>query len=246
MMQLINIMQNVKGKTALVTGGGRGLGKAVALALAAEGVNVAITGRNENNLKSVVAEIESKGVKSSYSVFDVTDKKQVFISLEKLQNDFGKFDILINNAGIAAFGGILEMDDEQWEDIVKTNLFGPYYVVKAVVPGMVEKKSGDVVNISSTAGLKGNALTSAYSASKFGLIGMSESMMLELRKQNIRVTTLTPSTISTDMAKTDLKITDGNPEKVLQPEDFAELVVDLLKLNKRAMLASAALWSTNP
>ena len=245
-MQPINIMQNLKGKTALVTGGGRGLGKAVALALAAEGVNVAITGRNENNLKSVVAEIESKGVKSSYSVFDVTDKKQVFTSLEKLQNDFGKFDILINNAGIAAFGGILEMDDEQWEDIVKTNLFGPYYVVKAVVPGMVEKKSGDVVNISSTAGLKGNALTSAYSASKFGLIGMSESMMFELRKQNIRVTTLTPSTISTDMAKTDLKITDGNPEKVLQPEDFAELVVDLLKLNKRAMLASAALWSTNP
>ena len=239
-------MQNLKGKTALVTGGGRGLGKAVALALAAEGVNVAITGRNENNLKSVVAEIESKGVKSSYSVFDVTDKKQVFASLEKLQNDLGKFDILINNAGIAAFGGILEMDDEQWEDIVKTNLFGPYYVVKAVVPGMVEKKSGDVVNISSTAGLKGNALTSAYSASKFGLIGMSESMMFELRKQNIRVTTLTPSTISTDMAKTDLKITDGNPEKVLQPEDFAELVVDLLKLNKRAMLASAALWSTNP
>ena len=245
-MRIINIMQNLKGKTALITGGGRGLGKAVALALAAEGVNVAITGRNENNLKSVAAEIESKGVKSSYSVFDVTDKKQVFTSLEKLQNDFGKFDILINNAGIAAFGGILEMDDEQWEDIVKTNLFGPYYVVKAVVPGMVEKKSGDVVNISSTAGLKGNALTSAYSASKFGLIGMSESMMFELRKQNIRVTTLTPSTISTDMAKTDLKITDGNPEKVLQPEDFAELVVDLLKLNKRAMLASAALWSTNP
>ena len=245
-MQIINIMQNLRGKTALVTGGGRGLGKAVALALAAEGVNVAITGRNENNLKSVAAEIESKGVKSSYSVFDVTDKKQVFTSLEKLQNDFGKFDILINNAGIAAFGGILEMDEEQWEDIVKTNLFGPYYVVKAVVPGMVEKKSGDVVNISSTAGLKGNALTSAYSASKFGLIGMSESMMFELRKQNIRVTTLTPSTISTDMAKTDLKITDGNPEKVLQPEDFAELVVDLLKLNKRAMLASAALWSTNP
>ena len=245
-MQIINIMQNLKGKTALVTGGGRGLGKAVALALAAEGVNVAITGRNENNLKSAVAEIESKGVKSSYSVFDVTDKKQVFASLKKLQNDFGKFDILINNAGIAAFGGILEMDEEQWEDIVKTNLFGPYYVVKAVVPGMVEKKSGDVVNISSTAGLKGNALTSAYSASKFGLIGMSESMMFELRKQNIRVTTLTPSTISTDMAKTDLKITDGNPEKVLQPEDFAELVVDLLKLNKRAMLASAALWSTNP
>ena len=89
-------------------------------------------------------------------------------------------------------------------------------------------------------------MTSAYSASKFGLIGMSESMMLELRKQNIRVTTLMPSTIASDMSKEVLKITDGNPEKVLQPEDFAELVVDLLKLNKRAMLANASLWSTNP
>ena len=163
-----------------------------------------------------------------------------------MQKDFGKIDVLVNNAGIAAFGGILEMEDEKWEEIVKTNLFGAYYVVKAVVPSMVERKTGDIINISSTAGLKGNAMTSAYSASKFGLIGMSESMMLELRKQNIRVTTLMPSTIASDMSKEVLKITDGNPEKVLQPEDFAELVVDLLKLNKRAMLANASLWSTNP
>ena len=166
--------------------------------------------------------------------------------MEKLQKDFGKIDVLVNNAGIAAFGGILEMEDEKWEEIVKTNLFGAYYVVKAVVPSMVERKTGDIINISSTAGLKGNAMTSAYSASEFGLIGMSESMMLELRKQNIRVTTLMPSTIASDMSKEVLKITDGNPEKVLQPEDFAELVVDLLKLNKRAMLANASLWSTNP
>lgn len=239
-------MQSLKGKTALITGGSRGLGKAIALALATEGVNVAITGRNEDLLKSVVKELEEKGVKSSYAVFDVSNKKEVYENLNQLQKDFGTFDILVNNAGIAAFGGILDMDDEQWEDIIRTNLLGPYYVSKSVVPSMVEKKSGDIINISSTAGLKGNAATSAYSASKFGLIGMSESMMLELRKHNIRVTTLTPSTIASDMSKEVLKITDGNPEKVLQPEDFAELVVDLLKLNKRAMLASAALWSTNP
>lgn len=239
-------MQSLKGKTALVTGGSRGLGKAIALALATEGVNVAITGRNEDLLKSVVKELEEKGVKSSYAVFDVSNKKEVYENLNQLQKDFGTFDILVNNAGIAAFGGVLDMDDEQWEDIIRTNLLGPYYVSKSVVPSMVEKKSGDIINISSTAGLKGNAATSAYSASKFGLIGMSESMMLELRKHNIRVTTLTPSTIASDMSKEVLKITDGNPEKVLQPEDFAELVADLLKLNKRAMLASAALWSTNP
>ena len=239
-------MQELKGKIALITGGSRGIGKAIALALAEEGVNVAITGRNEENLKAVVQEIEQKGVKSVYAVFDITSKTEVYGALEKLQKDFGKIDVLVNNAGIAAFGGILEMEDEKWEEIVKTNLFGAYYVVKAVVPSMVERKTGDIINISSTAGLKGNAMTSAYSASKFGLIGMSESMMLELRKQNIRVTTLMPSTIASDMSKEVLKITDGNPEKVLQPEDFAELVVDLLKLNKRAMLANASLWSTNP
>lgn len=239
-------MQELKGKIALITGGSRGIGKAIALALAEEGVNVAITGRNEEKLKAVVQEIEQKGVKSAYAVFDITSKTEVYGALEKLQKDFGKIDILVNNAGIATFGGILEMEDEKWEEIVKTNLFGAYYVIKAVVPSMVERKTGDIINISSTAGLKGNAMTSAYSASKFGLIGMSESMMLELRKQNIRVTTLMPSTIASDMSKEVLKITDGNPEKVLQPEDFAELVVDLLKLNKRAMLASASLWSTNP
>ncbi len=239
-------MQELKGKIALITGGSRGIGKAIALALAEEGVNVAITGRNEEKLKAVVQEIEQKGVKSAYAVFDITSKTEVYGALEKLQKDFGKIDVLVNNAGIAAFGGILEMEDEKWEEIVKTNLFGAYYVVKAVVPSMVERKTGDIINISSTAGLKGNAMTSAYSASKFGLIGMSESMMLELRKQNIRVTTLMPSTIASDMSKEVLKITDGNPEKVLQPEDFAEFVVDLLKLNKRAMLANASLWSTNP
>lgn len=239
-------MQDLSGKRALITGGSRGLGKAVALALAEQGVNVAITGRSEESLKPVVEEIKQKGVKAAYATFDVTKKEEVFSALAQLQKDFGTFDILINNAGIAAFGEILEMDENLWEDIVKTNLFGPYYVVKAVVPSMVEKKSGDVINISSTAGLKGSAKTSSYSASKFGLIGLSESMMQEMRKHNVRVTTLTPSTIATDMAEKDLKITDGNPEKVLQPEDFAELVVSLLKLNKRAMLASAALWSTNP
>ena len=239
-------MQELKGKIALITGGSRGIGKAIALALAEEGVNVAITGRNEEKLKAVVQEIEQKGVKSAYAVFDITSKTEVYGALEKLQKDFGKIDVLVNNAGIAAFGGILEMEDEKWEEIVKTNLFGAYYVVKAVVPSMVERKTGDIINISSTAGLKGNAMTSAYSASKFGLIGMSESRMLELRKQNIRVTTLMPSTIASDMSKEVLKITDGNPEKVLQPEDFAEFVVDLLKLNKRAMLANASLWSTNP
>ncbi|WP_313374463.1 3-ketoacyl-ACP reductase [Chishuiella sp.] len=239
-------MQDLKGKKALVTGGSRGLGKAIALSLAKEGVHVAITGRNKATLETTVSEIENLGVKSSYSVFDVSDKSEVKSKLTELVNSFGAFDILINNAGIAAFGGFLEMEEEEWEDIVKTNLFGPYYVSRAILPAMIELGSGDIINVSSTAGLKGNAVTSAYSASKAGLIGLSESLMFELRKKNIRVTTLTPSTIASEMSKDVLKITDGNVDKVLQPEDFAEFIVDILKLERRAMLASGSLWSTNP
>ena len=239
-------MQDLKGKNALVTGGSRGLGKAVALALAKEGVNVAVTGRNTKTLEETVEEIKSFGVKADYSIFNVVEKVEVKMQLERLIESFGAFDILINNAGIAAFGSFLEMPENDWEEIVRTNLFGPYYVSKAVIPSMVELGSGDIINVSSTAGLKGNAVTSAYSASKAGLIGLSESLMFELRKKNIRVTTLTPSTIASEMSKDVLKITDGDPEKVLQPEDFAQLIVDLLKLDKRAMLASASLWSTNP
>ncbi len=205
-----------------------------------------MTGRNTKTLEETVEEIKSFGVKADYSIFNVAEKVEVKMQLERLIESFGAFDILINNAGIAAFGSFLEMPENDWEEIVRTNLFGPYYVSKAVIPSMVELGSGDIINVSSTAGLKGNAVTSAYSASKAGLIGLSESLMFELRKKNIRVTTLTPSTIASEMSKDVLKITDGDPEKVLQPEDFAQLIVDLLKLDKRAMLASASLWSTNP
>jgi 3-oxoacyl-[acyl-carrier protein] reductase len=239
-------MEKLTGKKAIVTGGSRGLGKAVALALAAEGVDVAITGRDEKTVKETVKELEGKGIRAAYSVFDVSNQKEVESEMEKLQSSFGSFDILINNAGISAFQGFLEMPVDEWKSIVQTNLFGPYFMSRAVLPAMIEKRGGDIINVSSTAGLKGGANTSAYSVSKAGLISLSESLMYEMRKYNIRVTTLTPSTIASDMSVKLLKITDGNPEKVLQPEDFAELVMDILKLNKRALLANASLWSTNP
>ena len=162
-----------------------------------------------------------------------------------VQEQLGTIDILINNAGIGAFGKFLELEPAQWENIIKVNLMGPYYVTRAVLPEMIERQTGDIVNVSSTAGLKGAPVTSAYSASKFGLIGMSESLMQEVRKHNIRVTTLTPSTVATELA-IDLNLTDGNPERVMQPEDFAELIIAQLKLNRRVFVKDAGLWSTNP
>ena len=238
-------MENLQGKKAIITGGGRGLGKAVALALAAEGVAIAITGSNEETLQKTTKEIEDLGVKAVYSVFDVSDFDAVKKGISQLKTTFGDADILINNAGIAAFGSFLDMEPAKWKEILDINVMGIYNVTHAVLPDMIAKNSGDIINVSSTAGIRGNANTSAYSASKFAVVGLSEALMMEVRKHNIRVSTLMPSTIASDMSLS-LNLTDGNPEKVLQPEDFAELVVAQLKLNRRALLKSASLWSTNP
>ncbi len=236
---------NLKGKNALITGGGRGLGKAVAMALANEGVNIGITGRNEDLLKSTVAEIQKLGVKAVYSVFNVEEMPQVEQGVGSIASQLGGIDILINNAGVGDFGSFEDMPVETWEKVMKVNLFGVYYVAKAALPYIKQNKEGDIVNVASTAGLKGSPNMSAYCASKAAVISLSQSLMAELRKFNIRVITLTPSTIATDMS-IEGKLTDGNPEKVLQPEDFAEWVRDILKMNRRAMIANASIFPTNP
>ena len=240
-------MENLNGKTALITGAGKGLGKAIALALAAEGVNLGLLARTEADLIAVADEAKTINpeIKVAYTTADITSNEQITTAVATLKNTLGDIDILINNAGVGIFGKFLDLSVEQWENIVKTNIFGAYYATRAILAEMKERKSGDIVNISSSAGLKGAPVTSAYSASKFGLIGMSESLMQEVRKDNIRVFTMTPSTISTDMAK-NLNLTDGNPDTTLQPEDFAELLVGHLKLPRRALVKDVSLWSTNP
>jgi 3-oxoacyl-[acyl-carrier protein] reductase len=238
-------MENLKGKNAIITGAGKGIGKAIAIALAAEGVNVGLIARTESDLQKVAEEVEAAGVKAAIATADITDIAAVTAAVEQLKTELGPVDILINNAGTASFGGFMDLEPAQWENIIKVNLFGVYYATRAVLPQMMERKSGDIINIASTAGLRGAPATSAYTASKAALIGMGESLMLEVRKHNIRVTTLNPSTVATDLA-VELKLTDGNPEKVMQPEDLAELIVAQLKLNKRVFLKDAAIYSTNP
>ncbi|TWI03262.1 3-oxoacyl-[acyl-carrier protein] reductase [Flavobacterium tiangeerense] len=238
-------MTDLKNKTALVTGAGKGIGKAIALALAKEGVNVILVARTQEEIDSVAAKVRSLRVKALAVTADVADINSVNAAVEKALSEFGAIDILINNAGIASFGKFLELEPTDWERIIQVNLMGPYYVTRAVVPNMIERQTGDIINISSTAGLAGNALTSAYSASKFALLGLTDSLMQEMRKHNIRVTALTPSTVATDMAK-ELKLTDGNPDKVMQAEDMAELVIAQLKLNRRVFVKNSSLWSTNP
>ena len=238
-------MESLKGKVALVTGAGKGIGKAIALALAAEGVNVGLMARTESDVKNVAAETSARGVKTSYATADVSNRSEVETAVKKIETELGKIDILINNAGTATFGNFLELEPEVWENQIRVNVFGVYYTTRAVLPQMIERKTGDIVNISSTAGKSGSAVTSAYAASKFAVFGLSESLMQEVRKHNIRVTALAPSTVVTELAHS-ANLIKGDPEKVMHPEDFAELVIAQLKLNRRVFVKEASIFSTNP
>lgn len=238
-------MISLKGKTALITGAGRGIGRATAIALAKEGVHLGLIGLTMSNLEKVTAELEQYDVNVSAATADVANLEAVHQAVEHIKSDLGSIDILINNAGIAKFGGFLDLTPEEWEKIIRVNLMGVYNVTRAVLPDMIERKSGDIVNISSTAGQKGAPVTSAYSASKFAVLGLTESLMLEVRKHNIRVTALTPSTVATDLA-IETNLISGNPENVMQSEDLAELLVAGLKLHPRVVVKTSGLWSTNP
>lgn len=238
-------MQSLTNKTALVTGAGKGIGKAIAMALAAEGVHLGLLARTEKDVKELAAAIEANGGKAAFATADVSNRQAVEQAVADLKSKLGSFDILINNAGTGTFGSFLELDPETWEQQVKVNLFGVYYVTRAVLPDMIAAKAGDIINISSTAGKSGSALTSAYSASKFGVFGLSESLMQEVRKLNIRVTALAPSTIVTDLAQS-ANLIKGDPERVMHPEDFAEFVIAQLKLHPRLLLKEASIFSTNP
>jgi len=238
-------MTDLKNKNALITGAGKGIGKAIAIALAKEGVNVILVSRTQADVDQLAAETAALGVKSLALSADVSDINSINSAVEKAFAEFKSIDILINNAGIAAFGNFMTLEPTEWEKIIQVNLMGTYYTTRAVLPNMIERQTGDIINISSTAGLNGNALTSAYSASKFAVLGLTDSLMQEVRKHNIRVTALTPSTVATDLAL-DLKLTDGNPDKVMQSEDVAELIIAQLKLSRRVFIKNSSIWSTNP
>lgn len=238
-------MESLTGKVALVTGAGKGIGRAVAVALAQEGAHVGLLARTESQLREVAQKIEALGVKTAVVVADVANREAVEAAVADVKAQLGSIDILINNAGIGTFAKLVDMPPAEWEHIIQVNLLGTYYVTRAVLPDMIARETGDIINVASTAGQRGAATTSAYSASKFAILGLTESLMQEVRKQNIRVSALTPSTVATELAINN-KLTDGNPERVMQPEDLAEFMIAQLKLNRRIFIKEAGMWSTNP
>jgi 3-oxoacyl-[acyl-carrier protein] reductase len=237
---------DLRGKNAIVTGAGKGIGRAIAIALAKEGVNLGLLARTASDLEEVAQLIRgSYDVQVSIAIGDVSNRTEVETAINKITKELQTIDILVNNAGTGKFARLVDMTPEDWERIIQINLMGTYYVTRAVLPGMIQQNSGNIINISSSAGERAAATSTAYSASKFAVMGFTEALMQEVRRNNIRVTALTPSTVNTELAKNaGLKI--GDEEYMMQPEDVAELLLATLKLHPRVFVKIAGLWMTNP
>ncbi|SMP07812.1 3-oxoacyl-[acyl-carrier-protein] reductase [Desulfurobacterium pacificum] len=195
---------NFEGKVVLVTGGTRGIGRAIAEAFKNAGATVYITGTSEERTKKVAEELGVKGLK-----MDVTNREEVKKGVDEVLKAEEKIDVLVNNAGITRDTLFIRMKDEDWDAVINTNLNGVYNVTKAVIPAMVKQRSGNVINISSVVGFTGNVGQVNYSATKSALLGFTKSLAKELGGRNIRVNCIAPGYITTDM-------TEKIPEKIKQ------------------------------
>lgn len=233
-----------EGSKALVTGGSRGIGKAIARALAARGAAVGITGRDAATLARAAAEVGARAYPG-----DVSVERDAVAAVEAFVRDHGRIDVLVNNAGIGAFGSLVELSAADFERVWRTNVLGAFLMAREAARHMLRQRSGNVVNIGSTSGLKGDAGSSAYSASKFALRAMSECWRAELRRSNVRVIQVNPSEVVTRFGEEGAG--DGGPEpqappNKLRPEDVAQAVVGALELDDRGFLPEFAVFATNP
>lgn len=215
-------------KVALVTGASRGIGKACALELAKAGYDIVINyAGNEEAANKTVSEIKDLGQNAVAKKFDVSNKEVVDAAIAEIMEEFGRIDVLVNNAGITRDNLFMRMKEEEWLAVINTNLNSAYFVTNPVSKIMIKQRSGAIVNMASVSGVYGNAGQANYSAAKAGMIGFTKSLAKELASRNIRVNAVAPGFIQTDMTK-DLpvdKIVERIPLKTLgQPEDIARTV----------------------
>ncbi len=192
-------MSQLTNQIAVVTGAGRGIGRAIALKFAAEGADVVVVSRTQENSEKVAAEIRALGRKAWAHAVDVADAAAVNAAAEKILAEAGKVDILVNNAGVTRDGLLMRMSDADWDTVLDTNLKGAFLVTKAFSRAMIKARSGHIINISSVIGLIGNAGQCNYAASKAGLIGFTQSAAKELAGRGITVNAIAPGFIQTDM-----------------------------------------------
>jgi 3-oxoacyl-[acyl-carrier protein] reductase len=229
---------------AVVTGASRGIGKAIALALADENMDVIIFGRDVNALEKVQEEIKSKNVNCEYFSGDVGDEKFVQISIKKITDIYGKIDHLINNAGVGILKKLQESKLDEFKELVNANVYGVYNFSRAAVGNMIKRKKGSIINIVSLAGKNGFIGGTMYGATKHAVLGFTKSLMFEVREYNVRVAAVCPGSVATEFG------TGHNLQKeiqkVLAPEDVAHAVLSIINLPVRALISEIDLRPTNP
>jgi 3-oxoacyl-[acyl-carrier protein] reductase len=233
--------QALADKVALVTGGGRGIGGAIAAELAELGASVLICGRSRGPLEATVQRLREAGGRCEAAECDVAALQSVANLAREVERQYGRLDILVNNAGVGGFGGPLhEMPPESWEQVLNTNLRGVYYMIRAFAPLMIRRGGGDIVNISSIAGKNALPNGAAYAASKWGLNGLSYSVAEELRRHNIRVAVICPGSTNTDLGPHEGK----QPSRMLQPSDVAHVVAMLVTQAPQSFASEVVLRPT--
>jgi 3-oxoacyl-[acyl-carrier protein] reductase len=215
-----NREQPLKDRVALVTGGSRGIGRAIAVKLAELGAAVAICGRDSEHLRATAGELDARTGRSFWQVADVTRVDEVGKLVSETEANLGPIEILVNNAGIGLFGPAHEKSEEDWDRVLNTNLKSVFLVSRAVVPSMIKKGAGDIINISSLAGKNTFVGGGLYCASKWGVQGLSGCMAEDLRGHGIRVSVICPGSVATEFSGHTVK----DASKALQPEDVAHVV----------------------
>ncbi|HOK09654.1 MAG TPA: SDR family oxidoreductase [Candidatus Hydrogenedens sp.] len=225
-------MEFLKGKVAIVTGAGRGIGRAIALTLADAGISVAILSRTESEVQETAKQILAKGGNVLPIVADVTESEQIRQCVNSVIQQWGRIHILVNNAGFARFKPFIELTLDEWNQTLNVNLTGTFIVTKAVVPHMIEHKEGIIINISSVSGLRPIPNQSAYCASKHGVNGLTTTLAMELKPYNIRVHAICPGGVLTRLSEENMPERDKSDWML--PEDVAHTVMYFLTQHPRA------------
>lgn len=239
------------GKVAFVTGGGTGIGEAAAMALAAAGAQVVITGRRLARLEEVVAAIQGAGGSALAIQSDVSDEADVFAAVEQTVAAFARLDIVINSAGVNEAGGIQSLDLDGWRKVIDINLWGTIYTCKAAVPHLKAAGGGDIINISSTAGRRAAGLFASYATSKHGVNGFTESIRQELGGDNIRVSLIEPGATETEIASSvsdpkwaEMMQAHVSKDGAMKAADIADAIIFILSLPRRANVSQILIRPT--
>ena len=229
---------------AIVTGASRGIGRAIAIGFAKDGAKVALFGRDSEKLEETKRLVEKVGSEAIIFTGDVADESFVTSSVDEVVSKFGRVDHLVNNAGTAVFKKLVDSSLDEFKSQIDANLIGVYNFSKAVAKKLIEQKSGSIINIASLAGKNGFANGTMYTATKHAVLGFTKSLMMELREYNIRVASICPGSVRTDLIM-DTFMEPKNVDTLLAPEDIAWTVMSIIKLPPRALISDIDIRPAN-